>query len=94
MAGTALDFSSRPADLAGPTVGAAAVTVSDTVDDPAGPFRRLWIVATGALKVTMLDGSVMTFPAAPVGLLELAVRRIWSTGTTIATPNSNVIGLR
>ena len=36
--------------------GSAAVTKSDTVADPAGPFAGLLMTAVGTLKVTLTDG--------------------------------------
>jgi hypothetical protein len=75
--------------------GGAAVTQSDTVNDPAGPFAALWIgtAGSGALKVTMVNGDVVTLAgvaASGSSPLRLAVLRVWSTGTGV----SNVVGLK
>lgn len=75
-------------------LGGSAVTVSDATADPAGPFRALWIGATGNVKVTCIDGTTPTFTNVPVGILPVACSRVWSTGTGVTTPNTNIIGLK
>lgn len=74
-------------------IGGGAITVSDGTDDPAGPFRALWVGSSGNVKITCLDDSVITLPNVPVGLLSMGAKRIWSTGTTVATPNTNIVGV-
>lgn len=93
---TAIDtlLNGRRPDWNSPATGAAAITVSDTIADPNGPFRKLWVGATGAVKLTMLDGSIAVFPGVPVGIFEMACTMVWSTGTTVATPNTNIVGLK
>ena len=72
---------------------AIAVTASDTTDDPNGPFAGLYVGGqTGAqtLKVTTLRGTTVTFASPALGtVIPIAVRRVWSTGTTV----TNVLGL-
>ena len=70
--------------------GSAAVTKSDTVDDPAGPFAGLVMTAVGTLKVTLVDGSTLTFGTETVINKEFhyQVKRVWSTGT-----GATVVGL-
>lgn len=80
----------------GPATDAAAVTVSDDTADAAGPFHKgLWVGAAGAVKLQTLAGSAVTFVGVPAGTwLRVACSRVWSTGTTVATPNTNIIGLK
>jgi hypothetical protein len=62
-----------------------AITASDTVSDPNGPFRGIIITVAGAVKITTPDGSDVVLPS---GLLAVStvypihVMRVWSTGTT------------
>lgn len=65
--------------------GSAAVTPHDTNELPTYS-RKLYIgtSSAGALKVTMLDGQVTTFAAIAVGWHPLAVKLVWSTGTTVS----------
>ena len=64
---------------------AYAVTPSDSVDLATGITRGILVGATGGtLKVTMASGNTVTFtiPLAACGYtLDLAVSRIWATGT-------------
>lgn len=72
---------------------AVAVTVSDTVADPNGPFYSLYVgVAAGAIKLTTLDGNDVTLTAVPLGILKIGCSRVWSTGTT--TTAALIIGLK
>jgi hypothetical protein len=73
-----------------PATAAPTPTLSDTVNDPNGPYRGLYVGTTGNLKVTMRDGGDQTFMNAPVGYHPIAVRRVWATGTTA----SNIVGLK
>ena len=70
--------------------GSAAVTKSDTVADPAGPFAGLLMTAVGTLKVTLTDGSVLTFGTETVinKIFPYSIQRVWSTGT-----GATVVGL-
>ncbi len=75
--------------------GGAAVTQSDTTADPAGPFAALWIggAGTGALKVTLVNGDVVTLAGVTVSgnsPLPLAVSRVWTTGTGV----TSIVGLK
>lgn len=79
-------------DDATAVIGAVTVTPNDSADitpsaGPARPTRALIFGATGAVKMTMADGSVITItiPAAVLGFIQnFAVTRIWATGTTVA----------
>jgi hypothetical protein len=74
--------------------GAFAVTTSDTTDDPHGPFAALYVGAAGAVSVVMVNGQSVTLPGVPAGTtLRIAVKRVNTTGTTVATPGTNIIGL-
>ena len=79
-------FGGRPPGWDSPAVGGFAVTKSDTVNDPNGPFRALCVGASGDVKVTMLDDTVVTWPSLAAGVLHpIACKRVWSTGTGPAT---------
>lgn len=67
--------------LSSPITGAAAVTPNDATDLPEVTLS-LYVGTAGSLKVTMFDGSVVTYPAIAVGRHGLRVRRVWATGTT------------
>lgn len=61
-----------------------AVTKSDSVPDPAGPFRAFRMDAEGAIKVTTAAGTDRTYPSglfAAGEVVELQITRVWSTGT-------------
>ena len=70
--------------------GSAAVTKSDSTADAAGPFAGLLMTAVGTLKVTLVDGSVITFGTETVinKIFPYAVKMVWSTGT-----GATVVGL-
>ena len=59
-------------------------TKSDTVNDPAGPFRGIVFVTAQAIKITTHENDDITLPS---GLLSagvvhnIRVKRVWSTGT-------------
>lgn len=66
--------------------GGAVVTPHDTNELPIYA-KALWIGGTtGAVKVTTIDGSVLTFPAVPAGtILPVECKIVWSTGTVATT---------
>lgn len=67
---------------------ALAVTPSDSADNS---YMRLYVGGTGDVKVTTLDGNVVTFKAVPVGsTLCVETSLVWSTGTTATL----IVGLR
>lgn len=75
--------------LTSPAIGGFAITKSDS-NDLAEVARAVYIGAGGSLKVTALDGSVLTFVGLQTGaLLPVSCTRVWSTGTTAA----NIVGL-
>lgn len=74
-----------------------AVTASDAVNDPSGPFQGLLVSVAGTLRVTPYGGPQAQAGASPgyVAFTVVAgqyvrfpVRRVWSTGTS-----ATVIGL-
>lgn len=69
---------------------ALAVTPSDAVKDPAGPFAALLVTAAGTLKFTTLGGSTVTLASSVVvnSIIPVVTSRVWSTGTT-----ATVVGL-
>ncbi len=86
---------SVPLALSDPGSGASAVTTADAGTDANGPFRALYVGAAGAVKVTTIDGDTVTFPGVPAGfVLPVSAKLVWTTGTTVATPNTNIIGLK
>lgn len=70
-----------PIHVASPVTGAFAITPHDT-NNLVEPTLSLYIGTAGALKATMLDGSVVTYPALAAGRHPLRVSRVWATGTT------------
>jgi hypothetical protein len=68
---------------------AKALTPSDTLD-LATPASALYVGQAGTLKVNMAGsvpggGETVAFAAVSVGLLEIAVTRVWNTGTSAAS---------
>lgn len=71
---------------------ANAVTVSDTVDLPTASI--IYVGAAGNVRVTTQWGAVVTFNGLQSGqVIPVQVRRVWSTGTTVATPNTNLLAI-
>ena len=59
---------------------AFAVTLSDTADDPNGPFAAIQNVATGATAVVITPaGSTVTIYMPQGAIIPLAVKRVKST---------------
>lgn len=69
---------------ANPAGHAEAVTPSDTAELTI-LSRALWVGVTGNVKVTMKDGSVVTFANLPVGWHPLRVKQVWSASTTASS---------
>lgn len=67
--------------LASPVTGAAAITPSDSADLPECTLN-LYVGTAGAAKLTMFDGSVVTYAALAAGRHPIRVVRVWATGTT------------
>ena len=67
-----------------PALSAAVVTPSNTVDLP--NYSRMLYIANGgtgqSVKVTTLNGDVVTFNNVPTGILMVQARRVWATGTS------------
>jgi len=62
--------------------GAVAVTPNDASNLDGGATRGLYLGVAGDLKVTMADGTVVTFANLAAGVVHsLAVKRVWSTGS-------------
>ena len=69
-------------DHVGPFFGAAAVTLHDT-NELANYTRGVWVGGAGNLKVTMIDGTVVTFSGIPAGtFLPIQAKILWSAGST------------
>lgn len=67
--------------ISSPITGAAAVTPNDATD-LLETTLSLYIGTAGTLKVTMVDGSVVTYAAITAGRHPLRVKRVWATGTS------------
>jgi hypothetical protein len=63
-----------------PITGAFAITPNDSTD-LSEITLSLWVSVAGAVKVTMYDGSVVTYANLTAGRHPLRVKRVWSTGT-------------
>jgi len=66
---------------------AVAVTVSDTTDDPNGPFAGLWCLTSGTARVTLYASAANGSAAVSVPLtagqyFPVSIRRVWSSGTS------------
>lgn len=71
---------------------AAPVTVSDAVDLP--QISIIFVGAGGDVKVTTAQGTDVTFVGLQAGqVIPVQVRRVWSTGTTVTTPNTNLLAI-
>lgn len=64
-----------------PAFGAFAITPNDGVD-LATVTRGIYIGVAGSVKVTMADGTVVTFSNVPTGIFPIGAARVWATGTT------------
>lgn len=74
-------MSRQPTRMDESIIGIAAVTPSDSVDLPFIP-RTLYVSVAGSVKVTMMDGSVDTYPNLIAGRHPIRATRVWATGTT------------
>ena len=72
--------------IGGPAI---AATRSDTADDPNGPARALLLDGSGSVKFACEgqdDSEAVTLDNLAVGVMHpFPVRRVWSTGTTVAS---------
>lgn len=69
--------------------GAVAITPNDTTD-LADAVSALHISVAGSLKVDCINGDTVTFASVPVGTLELAVTKVYATGTAA----TGIVGLK
>lgn len=67
--------------LVSPITGAVALTTSDSVDLTEISVN-LYVGVGGTLKLTMMDGSVVSYAAIAAGRHPLRVKRVWATGTS------------
>lgn len=85
-------FQGRPTEFDSPARNAGVIVLD--ADLPT-VTRGLWVGASGDLAVTMEgmpDGQSKVFPAVPAGtLLPFCVKKVWTTGTTIASPTTNIV---
>lgn len=80
-------FAKYPITLADPLNSAEAVTPNDAVDLSTAT-RAIFVGTAGDLRVTLVGGSIVTFPNAGAGWHPLRVSRVWATGTTA----SDIVG--
>jgi hypothetical protein len=73
-----------------PANGAFLITPADS--DLFVPARSIYLAASAILKLTMLNGDVVTTPSLGVGYHPLSVVRVWSTGSTFTA--GSIMGLR
>jgi hypothetical protein len=67
-----------------PALNGAVVTPSDSADLP-NVARGVYCGTAGDLKVTTINGDVITFTSLVGGVIHpICAARIWSTGTTAA----------
>lgn len=71
---------SKPPRISSPVTGAFAITPNDSTD-LAEVTLSLYVSVAGAVKVTMFDGSVVTYATLTAGRHPLRVKRVWATGT-------------
>jgi hypothetical protein len=75
-----------------------AVTKSDTVADPKGPFAGLLVDTGGVLKLTPvggpLAGSSLTINVVAGQYIRFPVQRVWNTGTTTTVVFGLVSGIQ
>lgn len=69
--------------------GAVAITPSDSAD-LVDPVSALHISVAGTLKVDMVSGETVAFPVVPVGIFEIAVKKVYATGTA----STGIVGLK
>jgi hypothetical protein len=70
---------------------ASAITQSDTLADPAGPFAALFTGAGGTIKLTTIQNQTVTLASVAAGIiLPIATQRVWSSTTTA----TGLIGLQ
>lgn len=68
---------------------AVDVTLSDTVNDPAGPFAGLLVCSDGdTIKFTSRTGTITLAGGYAGQIIPIMVRRVWNTGTS-----ATVVGL-
>jgi len=71
--------------------GAYAVTPSDSVADPKGPFRSgLFVTVAGNLKFSDEMGNTITLASVPAFTrIPIGCSRVWSTGTAATVLGMN-----
>lgn len=80
---------------------AIAVTQSDTIDDPSGPFAGFHTGSGGTIRVLTIKGNDVTLGSLPAGVVyTLAIRRVFSSTTSasgvfgmIANPFKHAAGI-
>jgi hypothetical protein len=72
-----------------PATQAVSIVPSDSSNLVEVP-RAIYIGGNGNLRVTMLDGNIVTFPNVVAGtVIPIRVQKVWSTSTTA----TGIIGL-
>jgi hypothetical protein len=72
------------------SVANTAQSITPADSDLATPVEALWVGGGGNIKITTLDGSVVTLVGIIAGtILPIAVKRVWSADTTA----TSIVGL-
>lgn len=89
MTGKFTAYQNESTQLNSPSAGGFAITPHDT-NALATPTRSIYIGGNGNLKVTMIDGTTVTFIGVVVGTtLDIRCTHVFATLTTA----TNLIGL-
>jgi len=72
------------------SVANTAQSITPADSDLTSPVEALWVGGSGNVKITTLDGSVVTLVGIIAGsLIPIAVKRVWSSDTTA----TSIVGL-
>jgi len=78
-------------NVTSPGYSFSAITPSDTIDDPKGPFKAIYVGVGGDIAIVGLDNVAVTFKGAITGsILPLIGRRVNSTNTGA----TDMVGIR
>jgi hypothetical protein len=69
--------------------GAVSITPSDTISVTPGYVRALVVTVAGNVKVTMLDGTIVTIPMLAGVVYKVVVSLVWLNGTSA----TGIVGL-
>jgi hypothetical protein len=78
----ALSLSDIQAGYGGSRFTSAVAVVTNDAVDLAVIALGLFVTAAGNVKVTMADGTIVTFSSLASQYHPIVVKRVWATGTT------------